>query len=76
MLQKDFKLEEIEKEWRAQIELAKKNIPHLSHISGHMGCTDMRDDVKALARKLAEEYQINIEPAELNVKGIGLRWTF
>ena len=63
-------LQDIEKEWRAQIELAKKNIPRLSHISGHMGCTNMNEEVKALAKKLAKEYHIDIDPSELGVKGI------
>ena len=31
-----WKIDEIEQEFRAQIELALKNIPHLSHLSGHM----------------------------------------
>src|SRR6266487_1476571 len=71
LLQHNWKLEEIEKEWRAQIELALKKIPRLSHISGHMGCTNMNDSVNALARKLAKEYKIDIDPGELNVKYAG-----
>ncbi len=71
VLQNDWKLEDIEKEWRAQIELARKNIPRLSHISGHMGCTSMTEEVKALAQKLAKEYNINIDPVAYGVKGIG-----
>ena len=67
LLQHDFKLSEIEKEWRAQIELALKKIPRISHISGHMGCTGMSDSVNILARRLAKEYNIDIEPRELNV---------
>ena len=31
-----FDIKEIEKEFRAQIELALKNIPQITHISGHM----------------------------------------
>ncbi len=71
LLQQQWKIEDIEKEWRAQIELAKKNIPRLSHISGHMGCTNIHDDVKTLAKKLATEYKLDIEPSTLGVKGIG-----
>jgi len=70
LLQHNWKFEEIEKEWRAQIELALKKIKRLSHISGHMGCTNMNDSVNVLARKLAKEYKIDIEPAELNAKYI------
>jgi chitin disaccharide deacetylase len=71
LLQNQWKIDDIEKEWRAQIELAKKYIPRLSHISAHMGCTGINDDVKALAKKLAKEYNLDIEPSQFGVKGIG-----
>ena len=61
------KLSDIEKEWRAQIELAIKNIPRVSHISSHMGCTDMDKSVHELAKKLAKEYNIDIEPEDFDV---------
>jgi len=71
VLENKFSLAEIEKEWRAQIELAKKEIPRLSHISGHMGCTRLNDEVAAIAKKLAIEYQIDIDLQELGVEGVG-----
>lgn len=71
ILQNSWKIEDIEKEWRSQIELAKKSIPRISHISGHMGCTNMNEEVKALAKRLAKEYNIDIDPSEYGVKGIG-----
>jgi predicted glycoside hydrolase/deacetylase ChbG (UPF0249 family) len=58
---------EIEKEFRAQIELALKKIPRISHISSHMGCTNVNDDVKAMTAKLAREYKIEIDPAAFGV---------
>ena len=33
----NWKIEEIEKEMRAQIELAKRKVPHVSHLTCHMG---------------------------------------
>lgn len=66
-----WKLEDIEKEFRAQIEMAIKKIPRISHISGHMGCTDINDSVRLLTRKLAKEYNIDIDLKELNVKYTG-----
>lgn len=78
LLQKQWKIEDIEKEWRAQIELAKRKIPRLSHISGHMGCTNMSKEVEALAKKLAVEYDIDINPEQMGVKYVsyeGLRKT-
>lgn len=68
VLENKWRLDDIEREWRAQIEMAKSNIPGVSHISGHMRCTDMNDQVKALAKKLAKEYHIDIEPSEYGVK--------
>lgn len=67
LLAHNWKLSDVEKEWRAQIELGIKKIPRLSHISAHMGCTNMSDSVYALSRKLAKEYHIDIEPKEVNV---------
>ena len=63
-----WKLEDIEKEFRAQIEMAIKKIPRISHISGHMGCTDISDSVKQMTKRLAKEYKIDIDLGELNVK--------
>jgi predicted glycoside hydrolase/deacetylase ChbG (UPF0249 family) len=66
-----WKIEEIEKEFRAQIEMAKKNIPQLSHISAHMGCTSLSAEVKAIAKKLAREYRIDIDPEDYRVEYAG-----
>ena len=66
-----WKLSDIEKEFRAQIELAIKKIPRISHISGHMGCTVIDDSVKALVKRLAKEYKIDNEPADMGAKYIG-----
>lgn len=64
-------LEDIEREFRAQIELALKKIPHISHISSHMGCTRIDEFVIALTKKLAKEYKIDIDFESLGVTGIG-----
>jgi chitin disaccharide deacetylase len=37
----DWTIEEIEQELRAQIELSLKNVPHISHLSSHMGFTSL-----------------------------------
>jgi predicted glycoside hydrolase/deacetylase ChbG (UPF0249 family) len=62
-----WKIKDIEKEFRAQIEMAMKKIPRISHVSAHMGCTEISTEVKAMAKKLAIEYKINIDPEALNV---------
>lgn len=71
ILENAWKLEDIEKEFRAQIELAKKKIPRVSHISGHMGCTFFDPKVRELAKRLAKEYNIDIDTEEYEVKGVG-----
>lgn len=62
-----WKLEDIEKEFRAQIALALKNIPRISHISAHMGCTELSPEVRAMTKRLAKEYQIDIDPSDYGV---------
>lgn len=60
-------IEEIEQEFRAQIELALKKIPRISHVSAHMGCVRLSDEVATMTRKLAKEYNIDIEPEDYDV---------
>ena len=62
---------DIEKEFRAQIEMAIKRIPRLSHISSHMGCVNISEEVKALSKRLAKEYHIDIDPGVHQVISIG-----
>jgi len=67
----NWKIEEIEKEIRAQIELAIRKVPRVSHISGHMGCDGWDDEVKKLWIKLAKEYNLDIMPSDYAVKRAG-----
>lgn len=53
-----FDIGEIEREFRAQIELALKNIPQVSHISGHMGSTAFSEEVCELVQRLSKEYNL------------------
>ncbi len=64
----DWNLSEVEAEWRAQIELAKKKIPQLSHLSGHMGCQNISPEARELMFKLAEEYELDIHLEQAGVK--------
>jgi len=66
-----WKLADVDKEFRAQIELAKKHIPQLSHLSYHMCCIGIGDEVKTLVKKLAAEYRLDIEPEDKGVKSVG-----
>src|SRR5262249_37645929 len=51
-------------------ELAKKRIPRVSHVSGHMGCSGLSPEVRALVKRLAREYGLDIAPEELGVKSV------
>lgn len=72
LLENKWNIVDVEKEFRAQIEMALKNIPRISHLSSHMNCTSLTDEVRTLAKKLAKEYKIDIDPSEYNVMGLGL----
>jgi chitin disaccharide deacetylase len=57
-----WKMDDVEKEFRAQIELALKYIPRISHLSAHMGCTNLSPEVRTLTKRLAKEYHIPVDP--------------
>jgi hypothetical protein len=66
--QADWKIGEIEQEWRAQIELAREKIPWVSHLTCHMGCYNWNEDVQALWYELASEYGLKIVPSDYQVE--------
>ncbi|MBZ0257250.1 polysaccharide deacetylase family protein [bacterium] len=57
-------LKEVERELRAQIELAKKNIKSLSHLSSHMGTPTCTPKLRKLTQSLANEYGLPLELPE------------
>ncbi len=61
---------EVEAELRAQIEMAMKHIPQISHLTGHMGIESesVSPQMTALFHKLAKEYGLDIHPADYGVK--------
>jgi len=67
----DWKIEEVEREIRAQIELGKRKVPHVSHLSFHMGCAGWDPEVKKLCDKLTKEYDLYVVPPEAGVRGFG-----
>jgi predicted glycoside hydrolase/deacetylase ChbG (UPF0249 family) len=68
LLENDWKIEEIAAELRAQIELAKSKLPHLSHYTGHMGFAGADPKIQEVVEKLADEYGINIDTRSYGVK--------
>jgi predicted glycoside hydrolase/deacetylase ChbG (UPF0249 family) len=71
--EQSWSLPEIEDEFRAQIEMVKRNIPRVSHISGHMGCTDLSPEVRGMVNRLAKEYAIIFDLHQYNIQGFGLK---
>lgn len=68
-----WKIEEIEAEFRAQIEMAKRHVSHVSHVNCHMGCESCSPEISALVKRLAQEYGLNINPSAAGYKHV-LLW--
>ena len=64
----DPDIKEVEAELRAQIEMALKYIPQVSHLSSHMGATRVDDELAALENRLAREYGLDIDLSALGVQ--------
>ena len=67
-----WKIEEIEQEFRAQIEMARRHVPWVSHMDCHMGCESCSPLIASLVEKLAKEYKLDVKPADKGYKYIGL----
>jgi predicted glycoside hydrolase/deacetylase ChbG (UPF0249 family) len=63
-------LGEIERELRAQIEYAKRAVPHLTYTWNHMGFDGLSPDVHTLVEKLTKEYHL-ITPQDAGVQYLG-----
>lgn len=57
----NWKIEEVEQELRAQIEVSMKYVPQISHLSNHMGFTSLDPKLKEIVEKLAKEYKLDTE---------------
>jgi chitin disaccharide deacetylase len=63
-------LAEIERELRAQIEFAKREIPQLTYTWNHMGFDSLAPEIRELTNKLTKEYGL-VTPFDLGVQDIG-----
>lgn len=68
-----WKLDDIERELRAQLDLAKRHLPQATYTWYHMGFTMLAPEVRELAAKLTKEYGL-VEPMALGIKPIGRVW--
>jgi predicted glycoside hydrolase/deacetylase ChbG (UPF0249 family) len=64
------RLAEIEKELRAQIEFAKREIPQLTYTWNHMGFDALSPEIRALTLRLTKEYEL-VTPFDLGVQYVG-----
>ncbi len=64
------RLSEIERELRAQIEFAKREIPQLTYTWNHMGFDSLAPEIRDLTVKLTKEYGL-VTPFDLGVQDVG-----
>jgi CubicO group peptidase (beta-lactamase class C family)/predicted glycoside hydrolase/deacetylase ChbG (UPF0249 family) len=71
-----WNIADVEKELRAQIDMALKYIPRLSHISGHMGSTGFSPEIKEMSKRVAKEYNLAMVDVDglkdLNTSYVGI----
>ncbi len=63
-------MNEVETELRAQIEQAQRLIPHITHITDHMGFSGLNKELGALFKRLGREYGLDIFPEETGTQKI------
>src|SRR5690606_37078397 len=62
-----WKMDEIERELRAQIEMAKRHLPQATYTWNHMGFTGLAPEVETLVARLSKEYGL-VVPADLGIQ--------
>ena len=68
--ERSWKLDEIERELRAQLTLAKRHIPQATYTWNHMGFTSLAPEVGALVARLSKEYGL-VVPSDFGVQPLG-----
>lgn len=63
-----WKLNEIEKELRAQIEMALKHVPYASHMGGHMGFASLDPKIAEMMDNLQKEYNLEVDMSREKIK--------
>jgi chitin disaccharide deacetylase len=65
-------LEEVERELRAQIETARRNIGKVTHVSAHMGTAVCTPELRAMVERLCAEYGLLYRDEQLqSARGFG-----
>ena len=65
-----WKLDEIERELRAQLDAAKKHLPQATYTWYHMGFTSLDPSVRDVAAKLTKEYGL-VQATDVGFKSLG-----
>lgn len=68
-LESGYRLEEVEAELRAQIEIALEDIPQVSHLSCHMMTAVASPDLREITEKLSREYRLPLEHEDVQFAG-------
>lgn len=64
------RLDEVERELRAQLDQAKRLIPRITYTWEHMGFGNVSPEVREIVRRLSKEYGL-IVPSDLGMKSVG-----
>jgi predicted glycoside hydrolase/deacetylase ChbG (UPF0249 family) len=62
-----WKIEEIERELRAQLATAKRHLPQVTYTWSHMGFTSLSPEVATLVARLSKEYGL-VVPSDLGIQ--------
>ena len=65
-----WKIDEIERELRAQLDMAKRHIPQATYTWNHMGFTSLAPEVLSVVARLSKEYGL-VVPSDLGVQWLG-----
>jgi chitin disaccharide deacetylase len=65
-----WKLDDIERELRAQLDAAKRHLPQATYTWNHMGFPSVSPDVAALVSRLSKEYGLLV-PADAGIQSVG-----
>jgi chitin disaccharide deacetylase len=65
-----WKIDEIERELRAQLDMAKRHIPQATYTWNHMGFTSLAPEVQAVVARLSKEYGL-VVPSDLGIQMLG-----
>jgi predicted glycoside hydrolase/deacetylase ChbG (UPF0249 family) len=71
-LESGWKIEEVERELRVQIETAQQHIPNVTHLSAHMGTATSTTQLRVLVQRLSDEYKLPLQlPKVRRTQGFG-----